>query len=408
MKSRPRFNRYLWEGITESGQYTHGMMAAKDVEKVKAQLMSRGIVAIRIKRKWIYYGIRLSRAHILDFMYQLCFLIQAEFSLLQALSLLSDFQLYKERKGSLFERQSLILDLKNKIEGGCSFSKALENHSTYFDRLCCGLVDIGEKTGTLEKTLNQWVIYQKDAVAFKSKILKIMGYPITVLFLSLVLAIGLLWFLIPELQHVFLVLNAPLPKGTRAILAFSNFIHRRGLSLTLILLLHGALFFCIHQRSAAVATICDKILLKVPLIGRIIQARALMQWLQAMAMAEQQGLPLVEALVLAYPLLKNRCLKLHFHSLPYQLVAGCSLSGRLEETHLFTIPVIQLIRIGEHTATLGKMLCRASEIYAMDLEKHCSYFSVCLERGIMLLLALVIGSLIMAIYLPILHMGAFI
>ncbi len=408
VKKSLRFHQleYAWIGVKASGERVSGICLASDPDEVSAALMLDAIVPISIKKKSSWSRkMRISESDILAFMQQLCLLLEANFPLVEALSLLGEVGT-RPLGGEHRALRLLVADLKRRVQAGASFSEVVTSYPHYFDAICCQFAAVGEQTGQLAPLLGRWIAYRQKMQRFRYKLKKMLTYPIMLLCTALLFAMGVCLFLLPEFERLLLELHAPLSASTRMMIAGARYVKADGIGILSVLILLTCFFLCIKKYYQPWSVGVDRAILHLPIIGHMSRSRALMLWSFIVAVSQEQGISLAKAVALGYPLIKNQYIKKCFATLPDNIWAGEALSHSLGALQLFSIQTLECIKAGEYASNLDKMLYRVSDVYRDRFEECCAYLGVCLERGIMVVLAVVVGGLIITIYWPILQMGS--
>lgn len=302
--------------------------------------------------------------------------------------------------------QQIIKTIQNNIESGRTLSESLEQFPLLFNPLVCSLIQVGEQSGSLDVMLQQIANYKEKIEHVKREIKKALNYPLFVLIIALLVCIALLTLVVPEFERLFHSFSAELPRLTRLIINLSNVLHRDGplLLITLLITIILARFGLTHYTRCQQLT--DLILMKLPIIGMMIQHAAISRFTRTLAITFTAGLPIIEALqsvagATGHRLYEKACLQIS-----KEISCGQALHLAMQHTRLFPLSVIQLITIGEESGQLDQMLYKLAEIYDTELDQAINNMSRLLEPIIITILGIVLGIVVIALYLPIFKLGS--
>lgn len=381
--------------------YKHGIpvkgeIAALTIKLAKAQLQRQGLQQIKIQRKYALRG-RLSHSALRHFTRQLATLLLAGIPLVQALDTLA------KTAGS---GRELFLTLKAQVEAGYSFWETLRHYPRHFDLLFCHLVQVGEMSGTLALLLEKIASYQEKSAAIKQKIKKALLYPSLVIIIGVGITALLLLLVVPQFEQLFKQFNAALPPLTQLIIDLSTILKIRGWMILGILTAILSAIIYAHRHHLSVQIGLDKLLLKLPLLGKILHYGAIGRYARTLAITLSAGLPLMEALSLVAAATGNRVYERALHQIKQQISNGISLHLAMQYTHLFPLMVIQMVAIGEESGSLDTLLAKTASFFEEQLATIIENLSTILEPLIMIIIGLLVGTLVIAMYLPIIKLGA--
>jgi type IV pilus assembly protein PilC len=393
---------FLWEGTDRKGKKIKGKAMANDEATVRADLRRQGVVPTRIRkqRKSMFAGGgTVTTTDIAIFSRQLATMLSAGIPLVQAFEIV----------GSGHDNaamQKLIMAVKNDVEGGSSLAEALAKQPLHFDDLFVNLVEAGEQAGALETLLDKIATYKEKTEAIKKKIKKALTYPAAVLVVAFVVTTILLIFVIPAFEDLFLGFGADLPTFTRMIIDLSQFVREKGAYLAT--LVGGAIasFIYFKKRSRAMRHFLDRLILKAPVIGPILQKAAIARYARTLSTMFAAGVPLVEALQSVSGATGNIVYELGVLRMRDEVATGQRLQVAMENTDLFPNMVIQMIAVGEESGSLDEMSGKVADFYEEDVDNAVDNLSSLLEPMIMAILGILVGGLVVAMYLPIFKMGS--
>jgi type IV pilus assembly protein PilC len=392
---------FVWEGTDRKGKKVKGKAMAASEAAVRADLRRQGVVPSRIKKqgKNLFGGGKITPADIAIFMRQLATMLAAGIPLVQSFEIV----------GTGHENaamQKLIMAIKGDVEGGSALAEALAKHPLYFDDLVLNLVEAGEQAGALESLLDKIATYKEKTEALKKKIKKALTYPAAVLVVAFVVTTILLIFVIPAFEDLFRGFGADLPTFTRMVIDLSMFVREQGWYLAILIAAAISTFFYFKKRSRAMRHWLDKMSLKIPIIGAILQKAAIARYARTLSTMFAAGVPLVEALESVAGATGNIVYEKGVLEMRDEVSTGQRLQQSMENTGLFPNMVIQMIAVGEESGSLDEMSAKVADFYEEDVDNAVDNLSSLLEPMIMAILGVLVGGLVVAMYLPIFKMGS--
>ncbi len=396
---------FIWEGADRNGNRKKGEIQASNMALAKAQLRREGINVLKIKLKpkplFGMGGPRKKAITPLDiaiFSRQMATMMKSGVPLVQAFEIVGT----GHENANMSE---MIMAIKAEVEGGSSLTEALKKFPLYFDDLYCSLVQAGEHAGILDSILDRVATYKEKTEALKSKIKKAMFYPIAVIVVAVVVVTILLMFVIPEFEDLFSGFGAELPAPTLVVVAMSHFVIDYwwalfgGIGLTLYI------FFYFKKRSRKMREILDKLALKMPVIGPILEKAAIARYARTLETMFAAGTPLVEALGSVSGAVGNIVYSNAVDQIQQEVATGTQLNKAMSNVNLFPNMVIQMTAIGEEAGSLDSMLGKVADFYEAEVDNLVDGLTSLLEPIIMAVLGVIIGGLVVAMYLPIFQMG---
>lgn len=393
---------FLWEGTDRRGKKIKGKSMAANEAAVRADLRRQGVVPSRIKKqsKGLFSGTaKITTADIAIFSRQLATMLSAGIPLVQAFEIVGN----GHENAAM---QKLILSIKADVEGGSTLAEALAKHPLYFDDLFVNLVEAGEQAGALETLLDKIATYKEKTEAIKKKIKKALTYPAAVLVVAFVVTIILLIFVIPAFEDLFQGFGADLPAFTRMVIDLSVFVRQEGWILAGMAIAAVMAFLYFKKRSRAMRHFLDRVALKAPVIGPILQKAAIARYARTLSTMFSAGVPLVEALDSVAGATGNIVYEMGVMRMKDEVATGQRLQQSMENTDLFPNMVIQMIAVGEESGSLDEMSAKVADFYEEDVDNAVDNLSSLLEPMIMAILGVLVGGLVVAMYLPIFKMGA--
>jgi type IV pilus assembly protein PilC len=392
---------YAWEGKDKRGTRVKGKSLAPDENTLRAELRRQGIAPSRIRKQSqaLKSGGKPNPADIAVFSRQLATMLAAGIPMVQSFEILGN----GHEKPSM---QKLILDIKADIEGGTSLHESLAKHPLYFDDLFVNLVQSGEQAGALETLLDKIATYKEKSEALKKKVKKALFYPAAVLAVAVIVTIVLLVFVIPQFETVFKSFGADLPAFTLMVIGVSKFVQSSGVYIAIVAAGGVYTFFYFYKRSRAMREFLDRSSLKIPVIGPILNKAAIARYARTLATMFAAGVPLVEALESVAGATGNIVYENGVLKMRDEVATGQRLQRAMEATGLFPNMVVQMIAVGEESGSLDEMAGKVATFYETEVDNAVDAMSSLLEPLIMVVLGVLVGGLVIAMYLPIFKLGA--
>jgi type IV pilus assembly protein PilC len=393
---------FLWEGTDRKGNKVKGKSMAGDESQVRAELRRQGVVPSKIRKQspGLFKGsAKITPGDIAIFSRQLATMLAAGIPLVQAFEIV----------GSGHENaamQKLIMAIKADVEGGSALAEALAKHPLHFDDLFVNLVEAGEQAGALETLLDKVATYKEKTEAIKKKIKKALTYPAAVLVVAFVVTLILLIFVIPSFEDLFRGFGADLPAFTRMVIDISVFVREQGWYLAIMIGAAVYAFLYFKKRSRAMRHTLDRMALKTPIIGPILQKASIARYARTLSTMFAAGVPLVEALESVAGATGNIVYEQAVLQMKDEVATGQRLQQAMENTDLFPNMVIQMIAVGEESGSLDEMSAKVADFYEEDVDNAVDNLSSLLEPMIMAILGILVGGLVVAMYLPIFKMGS--
>ena len=393
---------FIWEGTDRKGKKVKGKSMAANEAAVRADLRRQGVVPSRIKKesKGLFAkASKVTPGEIAIFMRQLSTMLAAGIPLVQSFEIVGTGH---ENAGM----QKLILSIKADVEGGSSLREALAKYPLYFDDLVINLVEAGEQAGALETLLDKIATYKEKTEALKKKIKKALTYPAAVIVVAFVVTTILLIFVIPAFEDLFKGFGADLPVFTRKVIDLSVFVRQKGFYLAIVIGAGIFTFFYFKKRSRPMRHFLDRMMLKIPVIGPILQKAAIARYARTLSTMFSAGVPLVEALESVAGATGNIVYEIGVLQMRDEVSTGQRLQQAMENTGLFPNMVNQMIAVGEESGSLDDMSSKVADFYEEDVDNAVDNLSSLLEPMIMAILGVLVGGLVVAMYLPIFKMGS--
>ncbi|WP_434675394.1 type II secretion system F family protein [Pseudomonas sp. D3-10] len=393
---------YAWEGKDRKGTKMSGELTGQSPALVKAQLRKQGINPGKVRKKSTSIfskGKRIKPLDIALFTRQMATMLKAGVPLLQAFDIIGEgFDNPNMRK--------LVDEVKQEVAAGNSFAASLRKCPQYFDELYCNLVDAGEQAGALDTLLDRVATYKEKSEALKAKIKKAMTYPAAVIAVAAVVTSILLIKVVPQFESVFAGFGAKLPAFTLMVIGLSEFLQEWWW-----MLLGGLVggFFGVKyalKRSQAFRDWRDKWLLKLPLIGTLMYKSAVARYARTLSTTFAAGVPLVEALDSVSGATGNVVFKRAVQRIRQDVSTGMQLNFSMRASGVFPNLAIQMTAIGEESGALDDMLDKVASFYEAEVDNLVDNLTSLMEPFIMVILGVVVGGLVVAMYMPIFQLGS--
>ena len=390
---------YAWEGKDKTGKTVRGELRAGGEAIVNVTLRRQGIMVTKVKKKVYRSGKKITDKDLTMFTRQLATMMKAGVPLLQSFDIVG--------KGHANPSMAkLILDLRADVETGTSLNNAFRKYPVYFDPLFCNLVGAGEQAGILEDLLTRLAIYKEKTLALKSKIKSALTYPIAILAIAFVVTAVIMIWVVPAFKQVFQSFGADLPAPTLMVMAISEFF------VNWWYLIFGGIFGAIYfffqawRRSLKMQQAMDRILLRIPIFGPVVRKATIARWTRTLSTMFAAGVPLVEALDSVGGASGNAVYLDATRKIQTEVSTGTSLTMAMQNADVFPSLVTQMVQIGEESGALDAMLGKVADFFEDEVDEAVAALSSLMEPLIMVILGVLIGGLVVAMYLPIFKLGS--
>ena len=393
---------FVWEGVDKHGKRVKGEMSGQNDALIKAQLRRQGVNPLKVKKKPKPLlgggGGKITSKDITVFSRQLATMMSSGVPLVQSFEIVGRGH---ENKAM----QDLILSIKADVEAGGSLNEALGKHPQQFNELYINLVTAGEQAGILEDILHKLATYMEKTEALKSKIKGAMFYPIAVIVVAFVITCILMIFVIPQFQELFSGFGADLPALTQIVINMSKWFQANWYFLIGGIIGVIVLIVQMMKRSIRFAHFVDRLLLKIPVLGDILNKSAIARFARTLSTMFAAGTPLVEAMTSVAGACGNIVYYEATIKIRDEISTGTQIQAAMRDTGVFPNMVIQMVAIGEESGALDQMLGKVADWYEQEVDDAVDSLTSLLEPIIMAVLGVLIGGLVVAMYLPIFKMG---
>lgn len=403
-KKTVKLTSYLYEGTDSRGAKVKGEILAETISLAKTNIRRQGLTPLKVKRK--PYALfsktskkRIKAADIAAFSRQMATMLSAGVPLVQSLEIVT--------KGvENPSMQELVATIKGDVESGKSFSDSLRAQSKHFDELFCNLVGAGEASGSLEQMLGRIATYKEKSESLKKKIKKALFYPTAVMVVAIIVTGILLVFVVPQFQQLFKGFGADLPAFTLLVIHLSEITQKWWWAIIIGFIGMGSGMAYMKRKSASFRLALDSILIKLPIVGTILEKAAVARYARTLSTTFAAGVPLVEALDSVAGATGNLVFSNAVKKIREEVTTGTQLQNAMRNTGIFPNMVVQMVAIGEESGALDAMLDKVATIYEEEVDNAVDSLSSLLEPIIMAVLGVLVGGLVIAMYLPIFKMGS--
>jgi type IV pilus assembly protein PilC len=389
---------YLWEGKDKAGKPIKGQMRAGGAALVNVTLRRQGIVVTKVTRQRIGRGGRVSDKDVTLFTRQLATMMKAGVPLLQSFDIVG-----KGHANPAVSR--LLMSIKTDVETGSSLATAFRKFPLHFDALFCNLVAAGEQAGILESLLDRLATYKEKILAIKSKIKSALFYPIAIIVVAFVITAVIMIFVIPAFKQVFTSFGADLPAPTLLVMGISDFFVKYWYIIFPVVFGGVWGFLELWKRSVPVQIFMDRWLLRLPIFGDLIRKSTIARWTRTLSTMFAAGVPLVEALDSVGGAAGNYVYLQATKEIQRKISTGTSLTASMQESGVFPSMVVQMVSIGEESGALDSMLSKVADFFEAEVDDAVEAMSSLMEPMIMVVLGVLIGGMVIAMYLPIFKIG---
>ncbi len=394
---------FAWEGKDKKGNKIKGETVATNAMLVKADLRRQGVTPGKIRKKSELLAASKKKSitpgDIAVFSRQLATMISSGVPIVQAFDIIG--------KGhDNPSMQELVMSIKGDVEQGNTLAEALAKHPRYFDDLFVSLINAGEQSGALESLLDKIATYKEKTESIKKKIKKAMFYPTAVLVVAFVVTTILLIWVVPQFAEIFKGFGADLPAFTKFVLMLSDlfieywYMVFGGIILGVFAFIEG------KRRSPKFRFFIDRVMLRMPVFGSILNKAAVARFARTLSTMFAAGVPLVDSLSSVAGAAGNIVYSNAVLDMKDKVSTGQQLQLAMKQTNLFPSMVVQMVAIGEESGSIDTMLNKVADFYEEEVDAAVDGLSSLLEPLIMVILGVLVGGLVIAMYLPIFQLGA--
>ena len=397
-KNEVKEYNYSGEGRDKQGKVVKGEIRSSGDSVLRSTLRRQGIQVTRVKRQRKTAGGKITDKDITLFTRQLATMMKAGVPLLQAFDIVG-----KGHANPAVGR--LLIDIKMEVETGNSLTTAFRKYPLYFDPLFCNLVQAGEQAGILDSLLDRLATYKEKILAIKGKIKSALFYPVSIIVVAFIITAVIRIFVIPAFKELFSSFGADLPAPTLFVMSLSDFFVSYWWAIFGVL--GGGLWFFFHtwKRSTKMQMVMDRMLLRIPVLGDVLRKATIARWSRTLSTMFAAGVPLVEALESVAGAAGNYVYFEATRRIQSEVSTGTSLTVAMQNANVFPNMVVQMVAIGEESGSLDAMLSKVADFFEAEVDDAVDALSSLMEPMIMVVLGVLIGGMVIAMYLPIFKMG---
>lgn len=401
---------YVWEGRTAQGRLVKGdNLEAPDVEAALARLREQRIRPIpsrvREKGKGLEreisipgFGDKVTTKDISVATRQLATMIDAGLPIVQCLDILG-----QQSESKLLCKT--VNAVKKDVEGGSTLADALRKHPKIFDDLYVNMVEAGEAGGILNTILNRIALFIEKANRLKKKVKGAMIYPCAIVAVAVIVVAVLMIFVIPVFAELYGSMGQALPLPTQICINISNWF------VSYWYVLAGAVTGAImgvsfYYKTPAGRMTIDRLMLRMPILGDLLRKVAVARFSQNMSLLLSSGVPILDGLAITGKTAGNKVVEKAIMESRVSISQGKTVAEPLRDSKIFPPLVCQMVAVGESTGGLDTMLKKVAELYEEEVDDAVANLTAMMEPMIMVILGVILGGLVIAMYLPIFQMGS--
>lgn len=386
---------WRWRALTLEGELQQGTLWAINREAAFSQLSYEALCPLSLTRtlmlqKW-------QPQHCYEIFRQLAALLQAGLTLVYSLQMLAEQHPMKQW-------QALLSTLANELSAGCAFSEALKKWPDVFSPLYISMMKTGELTGKLQECCSQLAQQQKSQQVLSAKVKKALRYPLIILALAVIVVLAMVTWVLPEFAAIYKTFNTPLPLLTQFVMGFADFVHQHIIALIVVMLLPALVMRGLRQHSGW-QRFSQRLGLRLPVMGTLIRGQKLSQIFTVLSLTQQAGIAFLQGLESAEESVAGVFWQEALRGVRERVAQGAPIGSSLSEAEIFTPLCIQLVRTGEISGSLDTMLANLARHHNEQTFQHADNLASLLEPLLLIVTGVIIGTLVVAMYLPIFHLG---
>ena len=400
---------YTWSGFTEKGKVTQGMIDATSTREAKLKLRSQGIFVSSIAEeaatpassvKDISLKRFLGRVKLEDVTVmtrQLSTLVGASIPLVESLS-----ALYEQTDSPAMKKT--VAQVRDAVNEGLSFADALSQHRRVFSDLYVNMVRSGEASGALDVVLLRLAEFLEGQHRLRSKVGAALIYPMVLFAVSVVVLFYLLTSVVPKMVGMFESMEQVLPLPTRILISVSGFLGMTWWAFAAVAVI-AVIFFTKWRKTAHGAAKFDRFRMGIPVYGAIYRKISVARFARTLGTLLSSGVPIIESLKIVKTVVQNKVMEACIEDSIGEVMEGSSIAAPRKKSGVFPPIIVHMISTGEKSGTLEEMLAKAADAYEEDVETSVAGLTSILEPVMIVVMGLIVGSIVLAILLPMLEMS---
>jgi len=395
---------YVWTGINKRGDKVSGILEGANEAAIEQILSRQGVKVLKVKPRpkhiseyLPFLSPRVKLPELVIFTRQLATMINAGVPIVQSLDILRD------QTGNITFKKTLR-EVREDVKAGKTLSESLSRHPKIFDELIVSLTRAGETSGALDVIMNRLADYLEKVMALKRKIKGAMVYPIAVISFAIIVVMVMLVYVIPIFANMFKDAGLKLPLPTLIVInistALRSYIHWIVIGFILLAFIIARIRKTERGRLAT-----DRLLLRIPVIGELIRKASIARMCRTLSTLLGNGVPILDSIQIVARVAGNRVIERAILYAREEVARGRGLADPVEETRVFPLIVPRMIAVGETTGALDQMLGKVADFFEDEVDRTVEALTSLLEPLFIIVLGVIIGGLLVAMYLPIFQIG---
>ena len=385
---------FVWKGKTREGKAVSGERVAENKEAVMALLRREQILVSSVKEKGKEvalpkFGGGVPAKDLAVFTRQFSVMIDAGLPLVQCLG--------NQQENKTFAK--ILQHTRMDVESGSTLADAMRKHPKAFDELFVNMIAAGEAGGILDTILKRLAVYIEKAVKLRGQVKGAMVYPVAVIGIAAIVIAVILWKVIPTFAAMFEGLGAQLPLPTRIVIFMSNWFVRL-LPFLAVFIVAGVFLFRRYYATHGGKRVVDRIVLKLPILGVLMQKIAVARFCRTLATLISSGVPILDGLEITARTAGNSIIEDAIMAVRKAVEGGLTLAQPLRESKVFPNMVVQMIGVGEQTGALDAMLSKIADFYEEEVDQAVANLLTLMEPVMILFLGTTVGGIVISMYLP--------
>ena len=395
---------YLWEGKNRNNIVQKGEMDASSEDGVRSNLNRLRITPTKIKKKpkdlfenVSFLQPSITQRDVILFCRQFSTMIDAGLPIIQCMDIL-----HSQQENATFKK--MLKNVKEQVESGSTLADSLKKYPKQFDDLFVNMVSAGEAGGILDTILRRLSAYMEKAAKLKSQVKGALTYPIVTMVIAVAVVAVILVFVIPVFQEMFADMGGALPPITQVVVGMSEFVKSK-----IHWIVIGVFIFIFafkkYYKTEKGRKVVDVTMLKLPVFGLLIRKVAVAKFTRTMGTMLSSGVAILEALDIVAKTSGNKTVEQAIYTVRSGIAEGRTMADPLAESGVFPAMVCQMISVGESTGALDAMLEKIADFYEEEVDQAVDNLTSLIEPFMLVFLGVVIGTLVVAMYMPIFKMA---